>query len=180
VGREEDDGHPAPEDIARMAEGSVTGDERLHLIRHLNRCAACYDTLQSILPHADSRTSAPWWKTRGIYALAASLVLVVLIGGNLLQRYGGDASGPLIATLTVDDELRRILTENDALYWPEGDRVERLGALLRQRGIDAKNLKAAMLTGPYSPTKSLFGPKEVLKVRIEEGVAHLEIVREEP
>ncbi len=179
-GREENEAHIDPEDIARLAEGRVPDGERRRLVRHLNRCAACYEMLSETLPHVPLEASAPWWKNRAVYALAASLVLVVLIGGNLMQRYGGDSAGLIVASLTVDGDLRHILMENDALYWPEGDRLDRLGALLRQRGMKVKTLKGAVLSTAYTPTKSMFGPKETLKVRIEQGIAYLEVVEEEP
>jgi hypothetical protein len=38
-------------------------------------------------------------------------------------------------------------------------------------------LKKVVLAAAYQPAKSLFGPKEILKVRVKDGVANLEVVR---
>jgi hypothetical protein len=46
---------------------------------------------------------------------------------------------------------------------------------LQQRGLELKDLDVVVLAKPYYQKKSLFGPKEVLHIRIENKVAYLDI-----
>jgi hypothetical protein len=78
----------------------------------------------------------------------------------------------------MDADLKGILLESEATHWKEGDRINRLAELLRERGVAVKELKAVELSAPYVATKDLFGPKEILHIRIEKGVAYLEVVKE--
>jgi hypothetical protein len=48
-------------------------------------------------------------------------------------------------------------------------------AALQQKGLQVKALNLVLLTKPYYQKKSLFGPKEVLHIRIEKKVAYLEV-----
>ena len=117
----------------------------------------------------------PWWKTRTAYALAASIILVLLIGGPLVFKYWTQRSQVILATLDLDQELKDILLEDDALQWGKGDRINRLVAVLQQKGLRVKELKRVVLSKPYYQKKSLFGPKEILHIRIEDKVAYMEV-----
>ena len=80
--------HIEIENIARLADGTVDNDERERLFRHINRCQRCYEILHHTLKDAPFATSekpvaGPWWKTKAAYALAASIILIIIISGQL-------------------------------------------------------------------------------------------------
>jgi hypothetical protein len=52
-------------------------------------------------------------------------------------------------------------------------------AAFQQRGLEVKDLNLVLLSKPYYQKKSLFGPKEVLNIRIENKVAYLEVKEKE-
>jgi hypothetical protein len=174
------DNHVEIEDIARLADGTVDNDERERLFRHINRCQKCYEILHQTLKEASFETSVkpaagPWWKTKAAYALAASIILVFVIGGPLAYKYWDRVPKAISATLDLNQNLKDILLENDALRFGKGARLNRLLAALQQTGLSVKDLNFVVLTKPYYQKKSLFGPREVLHIRIENGVAYLEV-----
>jgi hypothetical protein len=176
----ESEDHILIEDLARLAEGAVDAAERQHLIGHLNRCHRCYRILQETLVDVSAETpmqpvSVPWWKTRMSYALAVSILLVLLIGGPLAIKQWSQRPQVLTASLDLDQGLKDILLEDDTLKWEKKERLNRLLAALQQRGLAVKELNLVLLTKPYYQKKSLFGPKEVLHIRIENKVAYLEV-----
>jgi len=176
----ESEDHILIEDLARFAEGAVDAAERQHLIGHLNRCQICYQILQETLKDMSAGTSlrtvsVPWWKTRMTFALAVSIVLVLLIGGPLAIKHWIQRSAVITASLDLDQGLKDILLEDDALKWGKKERVNRLLTALQQRGLAVKDLNLVLLSKPYYQKKSLFGPKEVLHIRIEDKVAYLEV-----
>jgi hypothetical protein len=176
----ESEEHILIEDLARLAEGAVDGAERRHLIGHLNRCRKCYQILQETLKDVSAETSTqpgsvPWWSTKVFYALAVSIVLALLIGGPLAIKYWTQPSPVILASLDLDQGLKDILLEDDALKWEKNERVNRLLTALQQRGLEVKDLDLVLLSKPYYQKKSLFGPKEVLQIRIEDKVAYLEV-----
>jgi hypothetical protein len=179
VGTESED-HIPVEDLARLAEGGVDTAERRHLIGHLNRCQRCYQILQETLKDVSAETtlqpgSAPWWRTRMFYALAASILLVLLIGGPLAIKQWTHRPRVILASLDLDQGLKDILLENDALKWEKKERVSRLLTALQRRGLAVKDLNLVLLAKPYYQKKSLFGPEEVLHIRIDDKVAYLEV-----
>ena len=172
--------HITAEDIARLAEGSVEPAERSRFLHHLNRCDRCYEILQETLrdiTHAKSsaRISPPRWQRKTFYAIAASILLVIIIGGRLVFEHAQQRPRIITATLALDQDLKDILLENDALRWKKGPRVNRLAAVLHEKGLQFKDLKTVILSKPYYQKKSLFGPPEKLHVRIENGVAYLSV-----
>jgi len=168
------------EDLARLAEGAVDAAERRHLLGHLNRCQRCYQILQETLKDVSAETTqkpgfVPWWRTRMFYALAASILLVLLIGGPLAIKHWLQRPPVILASLDLDQGLKDILLEDDSLKWEKKERVTRLLTALQQRGLAVKDLNLVLLSKPYYQKKSLFGPKEVLQIRIENKVAYLEV-----
>ena len=177
---EQPDNHLAIEDIARLAEGSVDIARRDEFLHHLNRCQRCYEILLETLKDISAagslpKISNPWWKTKTFYALAASILLVIIIGGRIVYEHGNQHPRIITATLDMDQELKDILLEGDTLRWEKGPRLSRLAGALHKKGLLFKDLKAAVLAKPYYQKKSLFGPGEVLHIRIENGVAYLEV-----
>ncbi len=172
--------HILVEDLARLADGVVEAAERQRLIGHLNRCQRCYEILQETLKDVSAGTflrpvTVPWWKTRTAYALAASILLVLLIGGPLAVKHWTQPRPVILAALNLDQALKDILLEDDALKWEKKERVNRLLTALQQRGLQVKDLNLVLLSKPYYQKKSLFGPEEVLHIRIENKVAYLEV-----
>jgi len=80
-----------------------------------------------------------------------------------------------LASLDLDQGLKDILMEDDALKWEKKERVNRLLAALQQRGLEVEDLNLVLLSKPYYQKKSLFGPKEILHIRIDNKVAYLEV-----
>jgi hypothetical protein len=119
--------------------------------------------------------SVPWWRTRIFYALAVSIVLVILFGGPLAIKHWTQRPRVILASLDLDQALKDILLEDDALKWEKKERVNRLLTALQQRGLEVKDLNLVLLSKPYYQKKSLFGPKEVLHIRIDNKVAYLEV-----
>jgi hypothetical protein len=172
--------HLAIEDIARLAEGKVAKAQRGQFLHHINRCQRCYEILQQTLEDISAagsrpKTAAPWWKTKAFYALAASILLVIIIGGRLIVEHRNQHSQIITATLDLDQELKDILLESRSLRWEKGPQLSRLAAALHKKGLQFKDLQAAVLAKPYYQKKSLFGPGEVLHIRIENDVAYLEV-----
>ena len=172
--------HIPIEDLARLAEGVVDRTERQRLLDHLNRCQRCYQILQETLVDISVEAlmrpvTVPWWKTRLFYALAVSILVVMLVGGPPVLKHWIQRSAVMTASLDLDPGLKDILIENDALKWKEKGRLNRLVSALQQRGLEVKDLDAVVLAKPYYQKKSLFGPQEVLHIRIENKVAYLDI-----
>ena len=109
------------------------------------------------------------------YALAVSILLALLIGGPLAIKHWTQPPAVIMASLDLDLGLKDILLENDTLKWEKKERLNRLLTALQQRGLAVKDLNLVLLSKPYYQKKSLFGPKEVLHIRIENKVAYLEV-----
>jgi len=173
--------HLSIEDLARLAEGSTEDTERQHFFDHLNHCQRCYDILQETLSDMSAQSAIhdplpPWWKTKAaVFALAASIVLTFVIGGQMVYKNWMQPPSVILATLNLDQQLKDILLEDNALRWENAARIKRLVAILQQRGLSVKQLNGVVLSAPYFQKKSMFGPEEVLHVRIEGGVAYLEV-----
>ena len=176
----ESESHPELEDIALLAEGRLDGAERKRLLGHLNRCGRCYEILQETLNDVSTETSgqpAPtaWWKRKSLYALAASIILVFIISGQLINKFWVKHTPITSARLILDQELKDILLEDSALQWNNVQRIERLISTLHKKGLQVKRFNRVILSRPYYQTKSMFGPQETLYIRIEDGVAYLEV-----
>ena len=172
--------HADLEDLARLVDGTLDSAERKRLLRHLNRCGKCYEILQETLKEVSIETSgkpAPiaWWKRKSLYALAASILIIFIIGGQLVNKFRTQPSPIISAKLTLDQELKDILLENNALQWKSVERIQRLISALHKKGLQVKQFNLVVLSRPYYQTKSLFGPEEILHIRIENNVAYLEV-----
>ena len=176
----ESQNHADLENLARLVEGTLDSAERKRLLRHLNRCGKCYEVLQETLKDvsietSEKPTSIPWWKMKSVYALAASIILIFIIGGQLVFKYRAQQSQVITTKLNLDQGLKDILLEDNALQWNSVERIDRLVAALQQKGLQIKTVNRVVLSKPYYQTKSLFGPKETLHIRIEDNVAYLEV-----
>jgi len=176
----ESQNHADIEDLARLVDGRIDSTERKRLLRHLNRCGKCYHILQETLKDGSLETSEkpdpiPWWKMKSFYALAASIILILIIGGQLVFKHQTQQPRVISAVLDLNQELKDILLEDNALQWTSVERIDRLVSALQQNGLQVKNVNRVVLSKPYYQTKSLFGPKETLHIRIEDKVAYLEV-----
>lgn len=172
--------HADTEDLACLIEGTLGGDERKNLLRHLKACGQCYQVLQETMKDtqaAPSRKPAPVsrWKTKSVYALAASIALLMLIGGPLLYKFQTGQYLITSAELVLDYELKEILLEDDTLEWGRGKRITRLMSALQKKGYHLKSFDRVILARPYYQVKSIFGPEEILHIRIDGNVAYLEV-----
>ncbi|MGD8243346.1 MAG: hypothetical protein PVF59_10985, partial [Desulfobacterales bacterium] len=79
------------------------------------------------------------------------------------------------AALILDQELKDILLEDDTLQWRNGKRIKRFISVLHKKGYPVKSFDRVVLATPYYQTKSILGPKEILHIRIDDGVAYLEV-----
>jgi hypothetical protein len=176
----ESQNHADIEDLARLVEGTLDSAERKHLLDHLSRCRKCYEILQETLTDVSNKTSGrrtttAWWKRKSVYALAASILIVFIIGGQLVYKFRTQHSPVVSAELSLNQELKDILLENNALHWESLDRIQRLISVLHKKGIQIKQFNRVVLSKPYYQKKSLFGPEENLHIRIEGAVAYLEV-----
>ena len=182
------DGHLKAEDIAQLAEGKVDSKKRAAFSAHLAKCAKCYELLEDTLTDmAEADTAGDFniisrkSKTTVIYkyAIAASIMVCLMAGGIFLAL-----QQPLsvVASLDLDVDLISVISENDNLDWTSDDRRNRLISLLKERGVPVNkidNAKKVVMVAAYQPTKDIFGPEEVLKIRVEKGVIYLEVVKKE-
>jgi hypothetical protein len=172
--------HVGLEDLACLIDGRLGGDERKDLLRHLNACGQCYRILQETMKDtqaAPSRKKTPLfrWKRKSVYALAASIALLVLIGGPLFYKFQSGQNLITSAELILDNDLREILLEDDTLEWSGSRRITRLMSALQKKGYHLKSFDRVVLANPYYQVKSIFGPEEILHIRIDGNVAYLEI-----
>ena len=172
--------HADLEDLARLVEGRLADAERKRILRHLNRCGKCYEILQETLKDIHATTNAKtdpviWWKRKSFYAVAASIIMFFIIGGQLIDKYRTQPSRIISVKLDLNQELKAILLENSALHWKNAARIERLISALSKKGFQVKHFNRVVLSKPYYQTKSLFGPREILHIRIEDDVAYIEI-----
>ncbi|MBU2551051.1 MAG: hypothetical protein KKB20_21755 [Proteobacteria bacterium] len=176
--------HLTDQDLARLAEGRVSSGEREAFSGHLNRCERCYEIFSETLADASEDAAAKVgvagrlkaWQA----AAAASILIALLIGGGLYYRVYQPAPQMPTASLAVDPELKALLLENEDLNWRSKDRIARLAGLLRQRGVRVKDLDKVVMVAAYQPSKSFIAPREVLRLRIENGVAYLEVIEAPP
>ena len=172
--------HADLEDLARLVDGTLDNAERKRLLLHLNHCGKCYEILQETLKEVSIETSGKqtptaWWKRKSLYALAASILIIFIIGGQLVNKFRTQPSPVISAKLTLDQELKDILLENNALQWKSVERMQRLISVLHKKGLQINQFDLVVLSKPYYQTKSLFGPEEILHIRIENNVAYLEV-----
>jgi hypothetical protein len=176
----ESEDHIEIEDLARLAEGSVSRVESERYTQHLNRCQRCYEILQETLNDLSldvplQKAFVPWWKRKTFCALAASVILVFLVGSQLVFKYWFQHPQVISAAVELDQGLKDILMEDETLRWEKGPRLDRLVAALHKKGHEFKDLNVVVLAKPYYQKKSLFGPKEILHIRVEGKVAYLEV-----
>ena len=172
--------HVDMEALACLIEGKLGGDERKKLLRHLNRCGQCSEILQETMKDfnsdpSDAPSPIPWWKTRPILALAASMALLVLIGWPLVYQFQSRQSLITSVELILDQELKAIMLEDDNLQWTNDKRIHRFISVLNKKGYRVKPFDRVVLSKPYYQVKSILGPEEVLHIRIDDGVAYLNI-----
>jgi|GEM_PF-1143013 len=175
--------HLSEADLARLAEGQVETGEREELLAHVSTCPRCHQVLAETVRDLDAARAARQKAGRGLvrtpYALAASLILALVIGGGVLFQQLFLSPEMMTAMLTMDPELKQVLLQDESLTWTDSQRIARLAVLLQQRGVKVKGLEKVVLARPYTPSKSFLGPEEKLKIRIEKGVAYLEVIEEE-
>ncbi len=174
--------HIPLENLAQLIDGEVDQKEREDYISHLNTCKECYELLTETLkgmPEDDfKKKKESIWSGRTIYAIAASIILVFIIGGNFFLNLNRP-SQLMVASITLDQDLKDILLENQSLEWKRQDRIDRLTAMLRSKGVKIEELNQVVLDSPYFQSKDPFSKPEILKIKIEKGVAYLVVIQKE-
>ena len=173
--------HPSEETLAQFADGSLSQEERFSVAKHVNRCSRCYailaqtlESAQEIQPQVSSHRS----KLR-VLSLAASILLVVGLGIALIYNsYFLPQDSVQTASIPLDAPLRELMSLGSEDGWDDAERVARLLDLLKERGLNVDKPKKVVQLAMYFPTKSLVLPKEILVVKIEDGVMHLEVIQE--
>jgi len=185
-----DEDHISMEGLACLMDGNLKSEERERYVAHINRCKRCYDivahTLKDLPEEAegldDLLTVVPEPSQGGFgqhkmrYTIAASIIFIVMITGTLVYKYQIPQTQILVASLSLDQQFKSVLMENSNLEWNSHERMGRLAGLLRENGVEVKSVKGVVLSEPYYPSKSFFGPEEVLEIRIEKGVVYLSVV----
>ncbi|NWH06587.1 hypothetical protein [Desulfobacter latus] len=178
----------SPQEMAAFIEGRLASAQREKVIHHLNRCQKCSDILDMALmaqagssqrDKVDLHGEQPaFWKTlKPLYALAASILLMVVIGAGL-YHYGpwkGTPPGDMSVTLLMDGRVKALLMENSNTRWESQTRIKGLETLLSEHGIKAGTLKGVVMETPYVAQKSFFAVDEAVVITITDGIAYLEV-----
>lgn len=168
--------HIPLEDLAGLTEGALKGDKRLQSLAHVNRCSECYEILQQTLQDLPA-LEKPKSRLLSWYAMAASFLLLLAVGSGIYYSVHGPGQ-VMTASLELDNDLRNVLLGAKAGVWQDQDKVESLTEILREHGLKLEDVKQVALAKPYYPTKSLFGPKEILQITFEDGSLRLKVVTE--
>lgn len=176
--------HIPLEDIAAMVDGrkdQINPEKRKEYILHLDVCQECYELLSetmSDLKNVDLREQIkPGRPHKQFYTLAASIVIMIMVSGMFFFNH--TRSGFILtASIPMDQSISQILLENNSHTWTGNNRIKRFENLLKSRNINIKTLEKVILKNPYTQSKSLFKPREILKIRIKGNVAYIEVVEE--
>ena len=180
------DNHPSLEELAVFVDIRLENKRRNVIIEHLATCADCYDIVQQTLLDLEADKKQTVLKLQGekpqsrnrYYALAASLVFLLVVASGLWFKAGFNPGQPLMYTASVelDTPLQDILLENDELVW-SGDKARRFLRLLQQRGVELAGAETVMVATLYDPyrSKGLVKVKEILLITVEDGVVQVVI-----
>lgn len=182
------------ETLGRLAEGNVTSQERTDLIRHLDQCPRCYEVFEDLLDlmaeeEAEAETDFEDVATepsrpprRQFFAIAASVLLAVFLGGGLYSLFGPGVPGgqPRIARVEMTPKLEDLLAQGSQLVLT-GRRAAEVAAALAEAGVRLGDVSEIRLATPYMKSKSLFAREpETLQVRIEGDTVYLEVRKNRP
>jgi len=183
----------SPQEMAAFIDGRLDPAQRQKVIHHLNRCQQCSDILDmALMAQAGSNQgdkedihgeeTAFWGKFKPLYSLAASILLMVMIGSGL-YHYGpwkGTSPGEMSVTLFMDARVKDLLMENNNTRWGSQTRIKGLETLLSEHGIKAGTLKGVVMDTPYVAQKSFFTVDEEVVIIIKDGIAYLEVKKISP
>jgi len=173
------DDHIPIEDIAGLIDGRLDSKKREQYIKHLNNCTRCYDLCEETISDLSNplfkEKKNSKWSGRFLYAMAASIIVAVMIGSGVYINHMKGLN-IITASINLDQQFKNIILENESLSWQEPERIERFALLLQAKGIKAESLKGIKLKTRYYQNKALFSPEEIMKVKIKNGVAYIEIV----
>ena len=188
--------HISIEEMAAFIDGNLGADERHHIIHHLNRCETCTELFEVSVksPVSANEVSETFdgedkpknrnrsdekkraiWQLKPLYALAASILLVVMVGGNFFYQQLGK-SDIIDLSLALDSDFQTLLLENQLTQWQSPERIQKFKELLHSRGVEVKSLNSVVMASAYTQSKSFFKKEENMIIRIEKGVAYIEIV----
>ncbi|WP_321419114.1 zf-HC2 domain-containing protein [uncultured Desulfobacter sp.] len=183
----------SPQEMAAFIDGRLDQAQRQKVIHHLNRCQKCSDILDmALMGQAENsqrdredihgEQPALGGKFKPLYSLAASILLMVMIGSGL-YHYGpwnGTSPGEMSVTLFMDGRVKELLMENNNTRWESQARIKGLATLLSEHGIKAGTLKGVVMDTPYVAQKSFFAEDEEVVITIKDGIAYLEVKKMSP
>lgn len=183
----------SPQEMAAFIDGRLDSAQRQKVIHHLNRCQTCSDILDmALMAQAGSNQGDKenihgeqtvfWGKFKPFYSLAASILLMVMIGSGL-YHYGPwkeTSSGEMPVTLFMDGRVKELLMENNNTHWGSQTRIKGLETLLSEHGIKAGTLKGVVMDTPYVAQKFFFAEDEEVVITIKDGIAYLEVKKISP
>lgn len=150
-------GHPSSEDLARLAEGAVKGEERRRLVGHVNQCQRCFQVLSGTMADLEVSETKPqsWWTRNAtqLMAVAASLIMVVMVGHSLLNM---DSAQDDLTVRTLPKE-ERVEGERAA----PGKPPDKKGAVAQKRSFEPMAAKPAGRVGAQ--------PAPTMKFRMEQA-----------
>ena len=174
------DDHIPVEKMAALIDGRLDIQKREQYIKHLNNCTRCYDLCEETMTDLSNpllkEKKDSKWSGRSLYAMAASIIVAVMIGSGVYINHIKTLN-IVTASINLDRQFKNIILENKSLSWQEPDRIRRFALLLQDRGIKAEHLKGVKLKTRYYQSKALFAPKEIMKVKIKNQVAYIEIIK---
>lgn len=174
------DRHMSDEDLACLADGRASAEKRREVLSHLSNCGRCYEIFKETLKDVSIDTSPESQRVKRFssyqYGIAASIIFVLIVAGGLFYKM--QTPQMLTASVVLDEQLKTLILESDEKAWSK-EHALRLASLLEDRGIKEIKIRKVVMVAAYQPSKDFFAPKEILKIRIENGVAYLEVVEEQ-
>jgi len=174
---------PDANNLAMMSEGTLSQEQRDQLMGRalaspmgLTRLRMAIEAEHGAEPSKVVRfyRARQWFPA--VASLAAALLLVFLFPLSVPDnRY-------LEGSLEMPSAIVSILNRSDSGTWTGPEDLDSWAAALWQEGIDIdrKHLEEVTLEGPYVQTKSLFGAREKLVYRLEDGILYIRISYEKP
>ncbi|WP_020585247.1 anti-sigma factor family protein [Desulfobacter curvatus] len=176
------------QDMAAFIDGRLDPAHRQKVIHHLNQCQRCSDFLDMVIMARADDQEAPGeqpvfgGKLKPLYSLAASILLMVVVGTGI-YHYGpwsGTSPDEISVTLFMDSGIKALLMENSNARWQSQARIEGLETLLAEHGVKEGALKGVVMNTPYVAQKSFFAVDEEVFITIKDGIAHIEVRKINP
>ncbi|CCK80698.1 anti-sigma factor [Desulfobacula toluolica] len=174
------------EEMAAFIDGRIYDADRDKIIYHLNRCQKCSDLLDNTLTDLELENSkikkTHMGRMKPLYSLAASILLMIIVGGGLFYNHSRKIGNPDILNFTIllDSEIKALLLENSEVKWHTPARIQNLQSILQSKGMEVGELNGVVMESAYFKTKSFFKVEEEVVIRIEKGIAYIKVKKRDP